>query len=146
MDTTVTIAGNLTEDPTLRYTPSGVAVANFTVADTPRVKGADGTWQDAETTFWSCTVWRGPAENAAESLVKGTRVVVVGRVRTQRWDDKATGDKRSRVVVEVEEIGTSIRFATAKVTRSARAAGASSPDSGGATDPWQQAPDPWGGN
>jgi single-strand DNA-binding protein len=124
-DTHVTINGNLTENPELRFTPNGAPVANFTVAVTPRVKDGDG-WKDGDTSFFRCTAWRTLAENLAESLSKGARVLVQGRLQQRSWETPE-GDKRSVVEVQVEEAGPSLRWATAKVERtSAKAtAGAS---------------------
>jgi single-strand DNA-binding protein len=114
-DTHVTIVGNLTETPELRFTPAGAPVANFSVAVTPRVKDGDG-WRDGETSFFRCTAWRTLAENLAE-LAKGTRVMVQGRLQQRSWET-AEGDKRSVVEVQVEEAGPSLRWATATVERS----------------------------
>jgi single-strand DNA-binding protein len=124
-DTTTTIVGNLTETPELRFTPNGAPVASFTVAVTPRVKDGDD-WKDGETSFFRCTAWRSLAENLAESLTKGARVLVQGRLTQRSWETDA-GEKRSVVEVQVDEAGPSLRWATAKVERtSAKAtAGAS---------------------
>jgi single-strand DNA-binding protein len=124
-DTHVTITGNLTEDPELRFTPAGAPVANFTVAVTPRVKDGD-SWKDGETSFFRCTAWRSLAENLAESLTKGARIMVQGRLQQRSWETPE-GDKRSVVEVQVEEAGPSLRWATAKVERTGAkaAAGAS---------------------
>jgi single-strand DNA-binding protein len=123
-DTHVTIVGNLTKAPELRFTPNGAPVANFSVAVTPRVKDGDG-WKDGETSFLRCTAWRSLAENLAE-LAKGTRIMVQGRLTQRSWETDA-GEKRTVVEVQVEEAGPSLRWATAKVERtSAKAtAGAS---------------------
>jgi single-strand DNA-binding protein len=124
-DTHVTITGNLTEDPELRFIPNGAPVANLRVAVTPRVKDGDG-WKDGETSFFQVTAWRTLAENAAESLTKGTRVVVHGTLRQRSWETDA-GERRSVVEVQAEEIGPSLRWATAKVERtSAKAAAGAS--------------------
>lgn len=133
-DLALTITGNLTDSPELRFTPSGAAVAKFTVAHTPRIpdRANPGQYVDGEATFLGCTVWRDQAEHVAESLTKGARVIVVGRLRTERWDDKTTGEKRSRMVLDVEEVGPSLRWATAspqKMTRSRT----------GGDQEWQQA-------
>jgi single-strand DNA-binding protein len=124
-DTTTTIVGNLTDTPELRFTPSGAPVASFTVAVTPRVKDGDD-WKDGETSFFRCTAWRSLAENLAESLTKGARVLVQGRLSQRSWETDA-GEKRSVVEVQVDEAGPSLRWATATVKRtSAKAtAGAS---------------------
>ena len=124
-DTTTTIVGNLTEDPELRFAPNGAAVANFTVAVTPRVKDGDG-WRDGETSFFRCTAWRSLAENLAESLTKGTRIVVQGLLQQRSWETPE-GERRSVVEVQVDEAGPSLRWATATVERTSvkAAAGAS---------------------
>ena len=116
-DTTITVVGNLTADPDLRFTASGVAVAGFTVASTPRVfDRASGEWKDGNTLFLRCTLWRQPAENTAETLTKGTRVIVTGRLK-QRTYDTREGDKRTLTEIDVDDIGPSLRYATATVTR-----------------------------
>ncbi len=131
---TLSIVGNLTADPELRFTPSGVAVAKFTVAFTPRaLDKASGEWRDGEPTFVDCTAWRQLAENAAESLTRGARVVVVGRLRTERWDDKETGARRSRMVLDAEAVGPDLTYATATVRRMARRT------DGPADDEWSSA-------
>lgn len=122
-ETTVTVVGNLTSDPDLRFTPAGSAVANFTVASTPRVFDREsGAWRDGDALFLRCSLWREYAENVAESLGRGTRVVVRGRLRQRSYDTKE-GEKRTVVELEVEEIGPSLRYATAKVTKVSRATG-----------------------
>ena len=124
-DTHVTITGNLTEDPELRYTPNGAPVANLRVAVTPRVKDGDG-WKDGETSFFQVTAWRSLAENVAESLTKGARVMVYGRLQQRSWETPE-GEKRSVVEVQAEEVGPSLRWATAKPERtSAKAAAGAS--------------------
>jgi single-strand DNA-binding protein len=124
-DTYVTITGNLTEDPELRFTPNGAPVANFTVAVTPRVKDGDN-WKDGDTSFFRCTAWRTLAENLAESLTKGARVVVQGRLQQRSWETDA-GERRSVVEIQAEEVGPSLRWATAKPERtSAKAAAGAS--------------------
>jgi len=124
-DTYTSIVGNLTEDPELRYTPSGAPVANFRVAVTPRVKDGDG-WKDGETSFFQVTAWRSLAENVAESLTKGARVMVYGRLTQRSWETPE-GEKRSVVEVQAEEVGPSLRWATAKPERtSAKAAAGAS--------------------
>ena len=116
-DTTITVVGNLTADPDLRFTASGVAVAGFTVASTPRTfDRASGEWKDADTLFLRCTLWRQPAENTAETLSKGTRVIVTGRLK-QRTYDTREGEKRTVTEIDVDDIGPSLRYATATVTR-----------------------------
>lgn len=122
-DTLITVIGNLTADPELRFTPSGAAVANFTIASTPRsFDKQTNEWKDGETLFMRCSLWRTAAENAAESLVKGARVIAQGRL-TQRSYDTAEGEKRTVVELQVEEIGPSLRNATAVITKIANDAG-----------------------
>jgi single-strand DNA-binding protein len=121
----VTLVGNLTDDPELRYTPSGTPVASFTVAINRRFRDpASGEWKDGETSFIRCNVWRQQAENAAESLAKGTRAIVVGRLRQRSWETPE-GQRRSVTEVEVENCGPSLEWATASVTKSARSEGSS---------------------
>ncbi|MCG7322222.1 MULTISPECIES: single-stranded DNA-binding protein [Arsenicicoccus] len=123
-ETTLTIIGNLTQDPELRFTPSGAAVANFTVASTPRTFDRQSNeWKDGETLFMRCSVWREAAENVAESLQRGMRVVVTGRLVSRSWEDKESGQKRSVMEMQVDEVGPSLRYATAKVTRTQRGGG-----------------------
>ena len=117
-DNQVMLVGNLTDDPALRFTPNGAAVANFRLAVTPRVSEGD-SWKDGETSFFRINVWRQQAENVAETLQKGTRCIVVGRLRTRSWETPE-GEKRSVTEVEADEIGPSLKFATAKVERSSR--------------------------
>ncbi len=122
-DTTLTIIGNLTGDPELRFTPSGAAVANFTVASTPRMYDRNsGEWKDGETLFMRCSVWRDAAENVAESLGRGTRVIVSGRLKSRSYETKE-GEKRTVVELEVDEVGPSLRYASAKVTKTQRGGG-----------------------
>ncbi len=122
-DTTLTIIGNLTGDPELRFTPSGAAVANFTVASTPRMYDRNsGEWKDGETLFMRCSVWRDAAENVAESLGRGTRVVVSGRLKSRSYETKE-GEKRTVIELEVDEIGPSLRYASAKITKTQRGSG-----------------------
>jgi single-strand DNA-binding protein len=119
-ETTITIVGNLTADPELRFTPSGAAVANFTVASTPRTFDRQSNeWKDGETLFMRCSVWRDAAENVAESLHRGTRVVVQGRLKSRSYDTKE-GEKRTVVELDVDEVGPSLRYASAKVTKAER--------------------------
>src|SRR5579875_3898387 len=119
-DTTITVVGNLTADPELRFTPSGAAVANFTVASTPRIYDRQtGEWKDGEALFLRCNIWREAAENVAESLTRGSRVIVQGRLK-QRSFETREGEKRTVVEVEVDEIGPSLKFATATVNKAAR--------------------------
>ena len=153
-ETIITIVGNLTDAPELRFTPSGAAVASFTVASTPRTFDKQSQeWRDGETLFLRCSAWREMAENIAESLhEKGTRVIVQGRL-TQRSYETREGEKRIVVELQVDEVGPSLRYATAKVTRSQRQAPASS----GTSQQWgasarvgapkdQPAEDPWAQN
>src|SRR5499427_460161 len=122
-ETTITVVGNLTDDPELRFTPSGAAVAKFRVASTPRtLDRASGEWKDGEPLFLSCTVWRQAAENVAESLQRGSRVIVSGRLRQRSYETKE-GEKRTVYEIEVDEVGPSLRNASAKVIRSNRSAG-----------------------
>jgi single-strand DNA-binding protein len=122
-ETVITIIGNLTSDPELRFTPSGAAVANFTVASTPRTFDRQANeWKDGETLFMRCSVWRDAAENVAESLQRGTRVIVSGRIRSRSYETKE-GEKRTVVEMEADEVGPSLRYATAKVTKTSRGGG-----------------------
>ncbi|SRR6266536_2236723 len=119
-ETSITVVGNLTGDPELRYTPAGVALAKFTVASTPRVfDRTKNEYRDGDPLFLTCTAWRDLAEHAAESLSKGARVVVVGRLRLSRWETDE-GEKRSAYGLDVDEVGPSLRFATAKVQKMQR--------------------------
>lgn len=119
-DTSLTVVGNLTEDPTLRFTPAGAAVANFTVASTPRIKDkTTNEWKDGEALFMRCSVWREAAENVAETLIRGSRVIVQGRLKQRSYETKE-GEKRSVVELEVDEIGPSLRYATARVNKADR--------------------------
>lgn len=117
-DNTVTLVGNITDDPELRFTPSGQPVANFTVAVNRRTRNQDGTWDDKLDGFFKCNCWRDLAENVAESLHKGSRVVVVGRLQQRSWDTEE--GKRSAFEIQVDEVGPSLRWATAKVEKSRR--------------------------
>ena len=122
-DTIITVVGNLTADPELRFTPSGAAVANFTVASTPRMFDRQtNEWKDGEALFLRCNVWRQAAENVAESLTRGARVVVTGRLKQRSFETKE-GEKRTVVELEVDEIGPSLRYATAKVNKVSRGSG-----------------------
>ncbi|HYZ09618.1 MAG TPA: single-stranded DNA-binding protein [Pseudonocardiaceae bacterium] len=147
-ETVITVVGNLTADPELRFTASGAAVANFTVASTPRtLDRQSGEWKDGDALFLRCNIWRQAAENAAESLTRGMRVVVQGRLR-QRSFETREGEKRTVVEMEVDEVGPSLRYATAKVNKVSRQGGASGSggygsagSSGSASDdPWSSAP------
>ena len=122
-DTTITVVGNLTADPELRFTPSGAAVTNCTVASTPRIYDRQsGEWKDGEALFLRCNIWREAAENVAESLTRGSRVIVSGRLK-QRSFETREGEKRTVIELEVDEIGPSLRYATAKVTKASRGGG-----------------------
>ncbi|ATY15713.1 single-stranded DNA-binding protein [Amycolatopsis rubida] len=162
-DTVITVVGNLTSDPELRFTPSGAAVANFTVASTPRtLDRQSGEWKDGEALFLRCNIWRQAAENVAESLTRGARVVVQGRLKQRSFETKE-GEKRTVVELEVDEIGPSLRYATAKVNKVSRGGGGGGDFGGGggfnggggnrggggnsapADDPWGSAPPAGGG-
>jgi len=122
-ETTITVVGNLTNDPELRFTPSGSAVANFTIASTPRTFDRQSNeWKDGETLFLRASVWREAAENVAESLTKGMRVIVSGRLKSRSYETKE-GEKRTVIELEVDEIGPSLRYANAKVNRTQRSGG-----------------------
>ena len=150
-DTTITVIGNLTADPELRFTPSGAAVANFTVASTPRMFDRQtNEWKDGEALFLRCAIWREAAENVAESLTRGSRVIVQGRLK-QRSFETREGEKRTVVEVEVDEIGPSLRYATAKVNKASRSGGGGGGfgGGGGSRQPAQTGggtggDDPWG--
>ncbi len=119
-ETTITVVGNLTADPELRFTPSGAAVANFTVASTPRTFDRQSNeWKDGETLFMRCSIWRDSAENVAESLHRGTRVIVTGRLKSRSYETKE-GEKRTVIELDVDEVGPSLRYASAKVTKAER--------------------------
>jgi single-strand DNA-binding protein len=156
-DTQITVVGNLTGDPELRFISSGAAVVNFTVASTPRTFDRQSNeWKDGETLFMRCSLWREAAENVAESLTKGMRVIVTGRLVSRSWE--ANGEKRSVMEMQVDEVGPSLRYSTAKVTRTQRggqggggfSGGGSSgfggggysgsPAGGSSNDPWATAP------
>jgi single-strand DNA-binding protein len=158
-DTIITIVGNITNDPELRFTPSGAAVANFTIASTPRsFDRQSNEWKDGETLFMRCSVWREAAENVAESLTRGTAVIAQGRLQSRSFETKE-GEKRTVVEMQVDEIGPSLRRATAKVTKAQRGGGGgfggNSGGSGGSGGGWgggsqgggqgggQQVDDPW---
>jgi single-strand DNA-binding protein len=149
-ETVITVVGNVTDDPELRFTPAGAAVANFTVASTPRsFDRQSNEWKDGDTLFLRCSVWRQAAENVAESLHRGTRVIVQGRLR-QRSFETREGEKRTVVELEVDEVGPSLKFATAKVSKTTRGGGAGGGGGGfgggaGADDPWASPPVSAGG-
>lgn len=139
-DVQITVAGNLVADPELKFTQKGTPVANFRVASTPKVY-RDGKWEDGDGVFLNCTMWRDTAENVAESLTKGMRVIVQGRLRQRSYETRE-GEKRTVLEVEVDEVGPSLKFARAQVTKT----GASKPkDNGWLSQQQNQAPasDPW---
>ena len=155
-ETVITVIGNLTADPELRFTPSGAAVANFTVASTPRTfDRQSGEWRDGEALFLRCNIWRQAAENVAETLTRGARVIVQGRLR-QRSFETREGEKRTVIEMEVDEVGPSLRYATAKVNKVSRGEGSGGFGGGGGAgggggqrgggsgggydDPWGSAP------
>jgi single-strand DNA-binding protein len=132
-ETPITVVGNLTADPELRFTPSGAAVANFTVASTPRTFDRQtNEWKDQETLFLNCSVWRQAAENAAESLTRGMRVIVQGRLKARSYETRE-GEKRTVFEIDVEEVGPSLKMATAKVQKTSRSGGG---QGFGGDDPW----------
>jgi single-strand DNA-binding protein len=146
-DTVITVVGNLTGDPELRFTPSGAAVANFTVASTPRTFDKNTSeWKDGEALFLRCSIWRQAAENVAESLQKGMAVIVQGRLKQRSYDTKE-GEKRTVYELDVDEVGPSLRWATAKVNRTQRSGGGGggfgggAPSGGGSSS--APADDPW---
>jgi single-strand DNA-binding protein len=150
-DTIITVVGNLTADPELRFTPSGAAVANFTVASTPRIFDRQSNeWKDGDALFMRCSIWREAAENVAESLTRGSRVIVQGRLKQRSYETRE-GEKRTVVELEVDEIGPSLKYATAKVNKASRSGGGGggfgsggggSRASGGGGEAKQE--DPWG--
>ncbi|WP_300400252.1 single-stranded DNA-binding protein [Nocardioides sp.] len=154
-ETVITVVGNLVDDPELRFTPSGAAVANFRIASTPRTFDRQtNEWKDGDALFLSCAVWRQAAENVAESLQKGMRVVVQGRLKQRQYETRE-GEKRTVVELEVEEVGPSLKYATAKVARASRSGGGGygggqggggyggSQGGQGGQGGGQQADDPW---
>ncbi len=142
-ETPITVIGNLTADPELRFTPSGAAVANFTVASTPRnFDRQTNEWKDGEALFLNCSVWRQAAENAAESLTRGMRVIVSGRLKARSYETRE-GEKRTVFEIDVDEVGPSLKYATAKVAKTTRSGGgggysggAAGGGGGGNDDPW----------
>jgi single-strand DNA-binding protein len=165
-ETTITLVGNLTADPELRFTPSGAAVANFTVASTPRTFDRQtNEWRDGDAMFLNCAVWRQAAENVAESLQKGMRVIVQGRLKSRSYETRE-GERRTVFEIDVDEIGPALKYATAKISRNASGGQGAARSSGGTSgggssnygdDPWasggstgaagggrpQQTSDPW---
>ncbi|MFC9874857.1 single-stranded DNA-binding protein [Nocardia salmonicida] len=157
-ETVITVIGNLTADPELRFTPAGAAVANFTVASTPRVFDRNtNEWKDGEALFLRCNVWKEAAENVAESLTRGARVIVSGRLKQRSYETRE-GEKRTVVELEVDEVGPSLRYATAKVSKRAGGNGNGGGSFGGGgqgrpsqnraenDDPWGSSPASGGGN
>ena len=144
-ETVITVVGNLVDDPELRFTPSGAAVANFRIASTPRTFDKQtNEWKDGDALFLSCSVWRQAAENVAESLQKGMRVVVQGRLKQRSYETRE-GEKRTVVELEVEEVGPSLKYATAKIARVQRGGGGGGYGSQGGDDPWASSPAQSGG-
>jgi single-strand DNA-binding protein len=160
-DTVITVIGNLTDDPELRFTPSGAAVANFTIASTPRMLDKQtNEWKDGDALFLRCSIWRQAAENVAETLTRGARVIAQGRL-VQRSYETREGEKRTVVELQVDEIGPSLKYATAKVSKTSRGGGSGGgfggsgsgsggggrPSGGaGADDPWASAAPAGGGS
>lgn len=158
-ETIMTVVGNLTADPELRFTPSGAAVATFTVASTPRKYNAQTSqWEDGNALFLRCNIWRQAAENVAESLTRGSRVIVSGRLQQRSFETKE-GEKRTVIELEVDEVGPSLKYATAKVNKASRGdggggghstgggtqGGSSGGSPAGGDDPWGSAPASSGG-
>ncbi len=145
-DTIITVVGNLTADADLRFTPSGAAVANFTVASTPRSFDKQaGEWKDGEPLFMRCSIWRQAAENVGETLTRGMRVIVVGRLKQRSYEKD--GEKRTVVELEADEVGPSLKYATAKVakvSRDGRPESSAPRASGGESDPWSSTAAPAG--
>ena len=142
-DITITVVGNLTNEPELRFTPSGAAVASFTIASNSRyLDKATNEWKDSEPVYMRCSVWRQYAENVAESLTRGTRVIATGRLKQRSYETRE-GEKRTVLEMEVDDVGPALRTATAKVTKVARAGGGFGEGGGfggGNDDPWASAP------
>lgn len=140
---TTTVWGNLTGNPELRFTPGGAAVANFTVAMTPRTFDRQrNEWVDGETVFVQCVAWRDMAEHIAASLARGVRVLVTGRLRQEKWADKSTGEQRMSWRLDVDEVGPSLRFVEAKVSKPARASGSIGTPTRQVGDPWARQEEP----
>jgi single-strand DNA-binding protein len=143
-ETIITVVGNLTADPELRFTPSGAAVASFTIASTPRTFDRNtNEWKDGEALFLRCSIWRQAAENVAESLTRGMRVVAQGRLK-QRSFETREGEKRTVIELDVDEIGPSLKYASAKVNRTQRSSTGGGFGSGGGGGDAAPADDPWG--
>ncbi len=121
----VTVVGNLTDDPELRYTPNGAAVCKFRIAVNRRIQDGQGNWKDGEASYFSVNCWRGLGENAAETLTRGTRVIVAGRLQYRSWENQE-GEKRSAIEIEADEVGPSLKWATAKIERQTRSSSATS--------------------
>lgn len=140
-DVVTTIVGNLTDAPELRFTPQGAAVAKFRLASTPRfLDKASNEWRDGDPLFLDCVVWRQMAEQVAESLDRGHRVIATGRLKQESWEDKNGGGKRSKLILEVDDVGPSLRYATAAVKKMERSSGGGQqPTQGGSDDPWATA-------
>ena len=140
-ETVITVVGNLVDDPELRFTPSGAAVANFRIASTPRTFDRQSNeWKDGEALFLSCSVWRQAAENVAESLTKGMRVMVQGRLKQRSYETRE-GERRTVIELDVDEVGPSLKYATAKVARTQRGGGGGGGfASQGGDDPWASSP------
>ena len=140
-DTVITVIGNMVADPELRFTPAGAAVANFTVASTPRTFDRQSNeWKDGEALFLRCNIWKEAAENVAESLTRGSRVIVTGRLKQRSYETRE-GEKRTVIELEVDEIGPSLRYATAKVNKANRGSGGAATNRpSGNEDPWGAAP------
>lgn len=133
----VTVIGTITSDPELRYTASGAGVVNFTIASNSRRKNATtGEWEDGDATFLRCNLWRQAAENVAESLTRGCRVIATGALKQRQYETRE-GEKRTSYELEVDEVGPSLKWATAKVNKVSRSAGDTS---GGSQDPWASSP------
>jgi len=142
-DITVTVVGNLTNEPELRFTPSGAAVASFTIASSSRVLDkTTNEWKDGDTVFMRCSVWRQYAENVAESLQKGMRVIATGRLKQRSYETRE-GEKRTVVEMEVDDVGPALRYATAKVNKVQRTGGGFGGDNGGGGGSAGPADDPW---
>ncbi len=142
-DTIITVVGNLTADPELRFTPSGAAVASFTIASTPRTFDRNSNeWKDGEALFLRCSIWRQAAENVAESLTRGMRVVAQGRLKQRSYETRE-GEKRTVIELEVDEIGPSLRYASAKVNRTQRGSSSGGFGSSGSDSRTAPADDPW---
>ncbi|HEY2298861.1 MAG TPA: single-stranded DNA-binding protein [Jatrophihabitans sp.] len=147
-ETVITVVGNLTADPELRFTPSGAAVASFTIASTPRTFDRNSNeWKDGEALFLRCSIWRQAAENVAESLTRGMRVIASGRLKQRSYETRE-GEKRTVIELDVDEVGPSLRYASAKVNKTQRgssgggfgSSGGGGAAGGAADDPWSSAP------